>query len=1001
MEEETRLGPPKEIKKISDVVWELPSSFKKGMRVPARIIASEKLIKEMDSGVFDQISNVATLPGIVNPAYCMPDGHWGYGFPIGGVAAFDVENEGVISPGGIGFDVNCINGDSKIIGEYGYTVLIKDFLNNKHINTKSIYFEAQKEISTKPILFLKKEIGSKIFEIKTKSDYKIVATTDHPFYTNEGMIKVKDLILKKHFLAVYPFDGVPYEAVNDKVILDEDNIKKISPDHKKIVNILKERKLLPLTLNSEKLPILTKLIGFLSGDGWLGYSYNRKRNRNQWAIRAIGKKENLLQIIDDLKKLGFKASHIKTKSYSSTVKEIGGNKRIICGESTQLSITSQSLAVLLHALGVPKKNKSRNPIFLPKWIKESPLWIKRLYLSGLFGAEMSSPIQAKNEKYRFKEPSFSQNKILALENSLKEFLQEIKDLLKEFNIDCTKIYKQKGVINKFGEETIKIILKLSSTTDNLINLWGKIGFEYCEDKKRLSLLSLQYLKFKKAILNKIDTIVENSFQLKNNGLVQAQILRYAEDNNVSSSLIKSRLYNNCKNIETRISKNFFLSFNKFILKYGLKNGGDYVWDEIESIKEVEDSTEVYDFTINHKDHNFIANNFIISNCGMRLLLTNLTYDQFKPHLKNIVDTLFKRVPAGVGGEGFVKIDKQEFLKVLEGGAHWAVKEGYGWEEDLEVTELNGKADWADVSKISKKAIDRGYNQIGTLGSGNHYLEIQRVKEENIFDKKLAKKWGIFPEQIVIMFHTGSRGEGHQIATDYLRVFLDVMDRKYNIKILDRELACAPFNSPEGQDYWRAMACAVNFSFANRQTIAHRIREVFSEIFKKDAESLGMKQVFDIAHNRASLEEHKIDGKNKKLLIHRKGATAAYYPGRKEIPKKYREDGSPIIIGGSMSTGSYLLAGTEDSKNTFCSTAHGSGRTMSRNKAARIFGKDIKKYLDDLWKEKGIYIRSTSLRGAAEETGESYKDINEVIKSTHLAGISKPVVRFLPIGNCKG
>ncbi len=389
------------------------------------------------------------------------------------------------------------------------------------------------------------------------------------------------------------------------------------------------------------------------------------------------------------------------------------------------------------------------------------------------------------------------------------------------------------------------------------------------------------------------------------------------------------------------------------------------------------------------------------NCGMRLLLTNLTYDQVKPQLKNIVDNLFKRVPAGVGGEGFVKLTKSEFKKVLEDGAYWATKEGYGWEEDLEVTELNGKADWADVSKVSSKAIDRGYNQIGTLGSGNHYLEIQKVTEENIFDKKLAKKWGIFPEQVVIMFHTGSRGEGHQIATDYLRVFLDVMDRKYNIKILDRELACAPFNSPEGQDYWKAMACAVNFSFANRQTIAHRIREVFSEIFKQDAESLGMKQVFDIAHNRASLEEHKIDGKNKKLLVHRKGATAAYYPGRKEIPKKYREDGSPIIIGGSMSTGSYLLAGTEDSKNTFCSTAHGSGRTMSRMKAAKLFGKDIKKYLDDLWKEKGIYIKSTSLRGAAEETGESYKDINEVINSIHLAGISKPVVRFLPIGNCKG
>jgi len=386
------------------------------------------------------------------------------------------------------------------------------------------------------------------------------------------------------------------------------------------------------------------------------------------------------------------------------------------------------------------------------------------------------------------------------------------------------------------------------------------------------------------------------------------------------------------------------------------------------------------------------------NCGMRLVLTSLTYDDVKPHLKTLVDKLFDRVPAGVGSSGFVKLTKDQFRKVVVEGTEWCVDNGYGWKEDLERTELNGRADWADVSKVSSKAVERGFSQIGTLGSGNHYLEIQVVKEENIFDKELAKKWGLFPNQIVIMFHCGSRGFGHQIGTDYLQSFLSVMEKKYGIKILDPELACAPFNSPEGQDYFKAMAGGVNMSFANRQVILHRIREVFSDVFKQDAEKLGLKMVFDVSHNRASLEEHEVDGKKKKLIVHRKGATGSYPAGREEIPKLYREDGSPVIIGGSMETGSYLLVGAENAAETFMSTAHGSGRTMSRTKAKGIFrGEQLQK---DMMKQ-GIYVKSVSWSGLAEEAGGSYKDIESVVEATHTAGISRRVVKFLPIGNVKG
>ena len=383
---------------------------------------------------------------------------------------------------------------------------------------------------------------------------------------------------------------------------------------------------------------------------------------------------------------------------------------------------------------------------------------------------------------------------------------------------------------------------------------------------------------------------------------------------------------------------------------------------------------------------------------MRLVLTNLTYNDVKPHLKTLVDNLYERVPAGVGSTGFLKISKQEFRTIVQEGAKWCVEKGYGWSEDMERSELNGKMEGADVEKISSKSVDRGYNQIGTLGSGNHYLEIQHVKKENIFDERLAKKWGLFPDQIVIMFHCGSRGFGHQIGTDYLQTFLQVMESKYKIKILDRELACAPFSSKEGQDYFGAMKCGVNMSFANRQVILHRIREVFSKIFGRPAEDMGMKMVFDVAHNRASLEKHKVDGETKELVVHRKGATGSYPAGRPEIPNIYREDGSPVIIGGSMETGSYLLVGGDKAPETFCSTAHGSGRTMSRTKAMHMVRGD--KLVQDMAK-KGIYIRAVSFSGVAEEAGFAYKDIDEVIEATHLAGISKKVVRFLPIGNVKG
>jgi len=387
------------------------------------------------------------------------------------------------------------------------------------------------------------------------------------------------------------------------------------------------------------------------------------------------------------------------------------------------------------------------------------------------------------------------------------------------------------------------------------------------------------------------------------------------------------------------------------------------------------------------------------NCGMRLVRTDLTYDEVKPRLRELVDALYRAIPAGVGCTGFLKMSRTKFRDVVEQGSRWCLKQGYASPEDLELTEEGGCFDGADADKVSDKAIERGFDQIGTLGSGNHYLEIQIAKKRNIIDPETARTFGIDrPDQVMVMFHCGSRGFGHQVATDYLQRFLKVMTPKYGLSVPDRELACAPFRSPEGQEYFAAMKCAVNMAFANRQVILHRIREVFEEVFRKGPADLGMAMVYDVAHNTAKLERHPVDGVERTVLVHRKGATRALGPGMAGLPERYRETGQPVIIGGSMETGSYLLAGVPGGGEAFATTAHGSGRTMSRHQAKKMVRS--RQLLDDM-AERGIYVRTASMGGLAEEAGIAYKDIDEVVLSTGLAGLSRPVAKLVPVGNVKG
>ncbi len=385
------------------------------------------------------------------------------------------------------------------------------------------------------------------------------------------------------------------------------------------------------------------------------------------------------------------------------------------------------------------------------------------------------------------------------------------------------------------------------------------------------------------------------------------------------------------------------------------------------------------------------------NCGVRLLRTDLEKSDVESQVPQLVDAMFQNVPSGLGSKGKVRLDRNQLDEVLVNGARWAVENGYGWEEDLERLEASGCLPGADPNKVSPRAKDRGLPQLGSLGSGNHFLEIQRV--DKIFDPEVASAFGLTHEgQVTVMIHTGSRGLGHQVCSDHLRD-MERAARQYKIDLPDRELVNVPITSPEGQDYISAMACAANYAWTNRQMIVHWVRESLEGVLGRDAESLGLKIVYDVAHNIAKFEEHEIDGAKKKVCVHRKGATRAFPAGHPDVPAMYRDVGQPVLIPGDMGTASYVMVGTEQAaEETFSSTAHGAGRHMSRTAARkRWWGGDVAKEL----KSKGIYVRAAKASMIAEEAPGAYKDVDAVAKVSHDAGIARMVARLVPMGVAKG
>ncbi|MBI4785527.1 MAG: RtcB family protein [Chloroflexi bacterium] len=384
------------------------------------------------------------------------------------------------------------------------------------------------------------------------------------------------------------------------------------------------------------------------------------------------------------------------------------------------------------------------------------------------------------------------------------------------------------------------------------------------------------------------------------------------------------------------------------------------------------------------------------NCGVRLLASHVRVEEMAPQMKDLATALYRNCPSGVGSEGSVPLNPKQLDDVLEQGSEWAVKNGYARRADLERTEEFGKLPGADAALVSKRAKERGKDQLGTLGAGNHFIEVDRVAE--VYDADIADRLGLFPDQIVAQIHCGSRGLGHQICTDYVGSFQQTV-REYKIELPDRELVCAPFDSNAGQNYFKAMACAANYAFANRQILAYHVRRSFEEALAGVVKDFDLHQVYDIAHNMGKVEEHDIEGQRVKVCVHRKGATRAFGPGASVLPDDLRDIGQPVLIPGSMGTASYVLVGTAGSMaQTFGSTCHGAGRVMSRSQAKKqVRGEKLRDELN----ARGIVIRAGSMPGLAEEAPQAYKDVSRVVEVVSRAGIAKKIARLEPLAVIKG
>jgi len=971
-------------------VWEIPTSYKEGMNVPARIYATKKLLEGMDQGVFEQVTNVAALPGIERYSYAMADAHWGYGFPIGGVAAFDPET-GVISPGGIGFDINCLHPDSRVLDENGAWHRIS-YLGKDHRVT-SLDFNSKLSVSAGTLLFLRRREESSLVRVRTDLNKEILVTRDHPILTQRGMVLAGDLNQNDAIVST-GFDGVEYVPATAEAIVRESDLNRVMDEmnitsrgnaRAQTLRHLKKLKLDAISTNSAQLPGLLKLLGQAFGDGTI------PRTKGGKYATFYGREDDLKSIKADIESLGFKASIHQRERHNDFKTHYGVSKFDFTEFS--LAVNSSSFCVVLVALGAPYGKKTTSEYRIPNWLMKAQKWQKRLFLAAFFGAELGKPIT--NNGYNFSTLAFSQSKLVKIQESAVNMLRDIREMLFSFGIQTAEPVSVEGYRHDGVDgQTIGFRLCIDGAESNLKRFFSQVGYVYNKEKERLASLASLYFDFLITVRTERNNARNEATRMHVAGAAPAEIVRTLRTTNVGESFIRHSIWGTRGKARVWDVEHFddFCSDREY-------GHGGFAFSKIVTIDSIPYAGEVYDLSLDHKDHNFVAEGIVVSNCGMRLIRTNLRLKEVKPKVKELVDLLFRLVPTGVGVKGTVRVNQSQFEEVMRWGVKWCGENGYGWKDDASMVEEDGYLKGADPSKVSRQASSRGISQLGTLGSGNHYLEIQVVDPERFFDRETGKHFGlVHDDQVVIMIHCGSRGFGHQIGSDYLRIFDGAMKR-YGITVKDRELSCAPFKSKEGTDYYGAMVCAANMAFANRQVIVHRVREAFKTVFHKDPEALDMHIIYDVCHNIAKVERQALDGSSKDLVVHRKGATRSFGPGHRDIPASYRAIGQPVIIGGSMETGSYLLLGTAKAMTeTFGSTAHGSGRTMSRTAAKKLVnGGELQRSME----KRGIYVKAATYDGLAEEAGMAYKDISEVVDTMDRAGISKKVAALRPIGNIKG
>jgi len=988
-----------DFRRINEYLWELPREFDPRMNVPVRIYADEELLEDAlgDLSVHQAV-NAASLPGLVGAVVVMPDVHMGYGFPIGGVMASKVPG-GIISPGAIGYDINCLTGDTRILHVLGYTLPIGEMADVWHQAELACYDPRNARLDRTPVArFLQRPADPILYRLITRAGDEIVATGDHPFWTPEGMRPLVELKPGDR-IAFLPFEGVPYEPPSDEIIVDETDVERVlraaGKDRQKgaitkAIAGLHRRGLLPLRYSSPALPYLLKLLGYAWGDGTVGFM----RRRKEGVLVLYGKEEDLEEILLDLRRLGYGA-YLRSRRRKVAVRTPYQVYEVVSSVG-ELEVNSTGLVAMLAAMGLPLGRKTEQADRIPDWLKRAPLWQQRLFLAALFGAELTAVALHNGSRVKLRRPVLTIAKAEHRVTDGYRFLADIAEMLQGFGVRTSGIYVEKRALQRAdGSRSVILRLLISGQADNLIRFFTRIGVEYNSERRFKSLVSAQYLKRKRAVREARQLLRRKIFAAHHQGLPVASVVA-AVPSSVNTRFVERSIGSN-RYVDAGLPRDF-PDFETYMAQAteGLGRSG-VIWEEIERIEPVEGYTEaVYDFTVWHPEHNFIANGFVVSNCGVRLLATNLTQEQIAPHLSELASRIYYNCPSGVGSEGHVPLTAKQLDEVLAEGARWALRHGYARPEDLEHTEEFGCMPNANPDKATPKARERGKDQLGTLGAGNHFIEVDVVDE--IFDPVGAERMGLFEGQVAVQIHCGSRGFGHQICTDYLQRFERVI-HKYGIKLPDKELMCAPIDSPEGQDYIQAMACAANFAFCNRQILAHYIRKSFEEVLKPKGIAYDVWQVYDIAHNMGKIETHEIDGQRMTVCVHRKGATRAWGPGSPGLPKKYVDIGQPVLIPGSMGTASYVLLGTPGSMaQTFGSTCHGAGRVMSRAQAKReIRGEKLKTELES----QGIVVRAGSMSGLAEEAPKAYKDVSRVVEVVHHAGIAKKVARLRPIAVIKG